>query len=77
MATSPKLCGCHSHNGLVRSPEGLAQKESIDGDLTRSDKGVTLDKVGSVSALAEAEDLYGYGWENMALEQYRRFRNGS
>ncbi len=59
-----RSCGCHSHNGLLLSPEGLAQR---GGDRRRELLGVDddvfsryLDKVGSVSALIEIEDDFEY-----------------
>ena len=71
-------CKCHSHNGFVlgRSPEGLAQRElERAGDLTRSDKGVSLDMVGSVSALVDVEGSHVFD-DQLLDNQYRRFHNG-
>ena len=77
MATSLKLCSCHSHNGLIRSPEGLAQRLPVRGvEVDRMDESRYLDKVGSVSALAEAEDFHVFD-DEMIDQQYRRFHNGS
>ena len=70
-------CGCHSHNGFVRSPEGLAQRELKLDALDAMGLKPILDKLGSVSALVEVEDLYAFVTEDMTDEQYRRFHNGS
>ena len=69
-------CGCHSHNGLLLSPEGLAQRspESLElaGVVTRR----YLDKVGSVSGLELERDLFVHDDEYLD-QQYRRFQSGS
>jgi len=74
-----RRCGCHSHNGLLLSPEGLAQRE--DSRLL-SPLGVDehpdqlyLDKVSSVSALPHLLDCWLTDEE--IEEQHRRFLNGS
>ena len=70
-------CTCLCHNGFLtergyaelaqRSPEGL----EVDGMAVRQ----YLDKVGSVSALAEAEDYHVF--DGLLIdEQYRRFLHG-
>ncbi len=43
-------CTCHSHNGLVLSPEGLAQRENVRDGLDNMESSLYLDRVGSVSA---------------------------
>ena len=74
-------CGCHSHNGFQLSPEGLAQKDPF-GSLSplgvdeHADQSY-LDKVLSVSALVEVEDLYAHVSDALIDQQYRRFHNGS
>ncbi len=59
-------CSCYSHNGFLtdRGYAEVAQQDSLEG---LSPLGVDgrcalryLDKVGSVSALAEAEDPYAF-----------------
>ena len=70
---SKRTCGCHSHNGFLLSPEGLAQRElelpGVDGmELSRY-----LDIDRSVSGPQET-----LSWDDALLEdQYRRFLNGS
>ncbi len=60
-------CGCHSHNGFLLSPEGLAQREMFsEGDLTRLDDCVSLDMVGSVSALDEPSEPI---WVDQVIEE--------
>ncbi len=70
-------CGCHSHNGLVRSPSGLAQREIIRPEvLAVEDSQLYLDVWVSVSGLElERDTLWLPGDE--ADEQYRRFLDGS
>ncbi len=70
-------CRCHSHNGLVRSPEGLAQRELKLNALDAMGIRPYLDSVGSVSASVEVEDLYAFVTEDMTEQQYRRFHSGS
>ena len=70
-------CGCHSHNGLLLSPEGLAQRglelPGVDGMATSS----YLDKVDSVSGLELERDLYANTLDSDIDEQERRFHHGS
>ena len=70
------MCRCHSHNGFLTA-RGLAfqaaQKNSPEGLAPRGELGY-LDKVGSVSALAEAEDHYIC--DELIDQQYRRFLSG-
>ena len=70
-------CGCHSHNGLLLSPEGLAQRELKLNALDAMGIRPYVDKVGSVSALTGLDDLYDFVTEDMTEEQYQRFHNGS
>ena len=70
-----RKCGCHSHNGLLLSPEGLAQRTSLEG-LAPMGEIEYVDKVGSVSALVEVEENY-FPADPFIEEQYRRFLNGS
>ncbi len=72
-----RSCGCYSHNGLLLSPEGLAQRspgarELRSTGLTDSDFFAILDLPVSVSALLEFEFS-----DELLEEQYRRFHNGS
>ena len=72
-----RSCGCHSHNGLVLSPEGLAQRELEGPELAGVVAKRYLDKVGSVSGLRRDEDMYDLITEEQIDEQARRFLNGS
>ena len=72
-----RVCGCHSHNGLLLSPEGLAQCDSSGPELAGVVATRYLDSIGSVSALAEAEDLYANILDSDIDEQSRRFHHGS
>ncbi len=71
------MCDCSSHNGFLTA-KGLRETEqrSLEG-LDAREVCVHLDKVGSVSALAEAEDLYALTTDQLLLEQSERFHNGS
>ena len=70
-------CGCHSHNGFVLSPEGLAQRggdaPGVDGVASSQ----YLDRVGSVSGLQRQRDLFEDVDDALIDEQDRRFYNGS
>ena len=70
-------CECVSHNGfLTKAGFALvAQQRSLEG-LTLLSDSVRLDIVGSVSALAEAEDSHVFD-DQVIDQQYRRFHNGS
>ena len=74
-----KSCSCRSHNGFLTA-KGLeeAAQRSLEGleVLAVETPGLYFDRVGSVSALAEAEDLYAFVPEALLNEQYRRFHNG-
>ena len=69
-------CGCYSHNGLVRSPEGLAQRKSLRSTgLTDRDFFAILDRSGSVSVLIEIEENFVY--DRLHTELNHRFIHGS
>ena len=77
MKKTSRSCGCHSHNGLLLSPEGLAQREPEFADdpgvgLPRSDYRSILDKVGSVSGARRDEMMLEFD-DELIDEQYRRF----
>ncbi len=70
-------CSCRSHGSFLTA-KGLAEAEqrfSLEGLAPR---GLLeyVDKVGSVSALAEAEDSHVFD-DEVLDQQYRRFLNGS
>ncbi len=69
-------CGCHSHNGFVSSPEGLAQRRPESLELAGRVASRYLDKVGSVSGLRRDEALNVFD-DGLIDEQHRRFLNGS
>ena len=67
-------CGCHSHNGMLLSPEGLAQRELKLPGIDAREPSLYLDSVGSVSGSIPDQVIF----EDALLEdQYRRFLNGS
>ncbi len=68
-------CSCSSHGGFLTAKglEEAAQRFSLEGLAPRGDHAY-LDKVDSVSALAEAEVPFDH---ELLDEQYRRFLNGS
>ena len=71
----PRTCGCHSHNGLLLSPEGLAQREfGLDG-VDAMAPGSYLDIESSVSGLELERDLYAIQTSVQLLEQSERFHN--
>ncbi len=65
-----RTCGCHSHNGLVLSPEGLAQRERKLDEVDAMDESRYLDKSGSVSALVEVEDDFDYDPRHIELNRH-------
>jgi len=68
-------CQCASHNGFLTA-KGLAeaaQRLSLEGLAPRGELEY-LDKVGSVSALAEAEEFHVFD-DQVLDEQHRRFLN--
>ena len=70
-------CRCHSHNGFLLSPEGLAQREMFDPGshevgLTRDEECVTLDSQGSVSG-SRRDEIKMIFDEGVIDEQHRRF----
>ncbi len=68
-----RKCGCHSHNGLLLSPEGLAARVE-DEQVDLEDELAYLDSRVSVSGLRRDENH----WVDALIEeQYRRFDNGS
>ena len=74
-------CGCHSHNGFVLSPEGLAQRAQEHCDfhtvgLTRGDIRFRLDLPVSVSGLIEIENDFEYDPDHKELNR-RLVHNGS
>ncbi len=72
-----RSCGCHSHNGLLLSPEGLAQrKPGLDGVDNMAPLRY-LDKSGSVSGLELERNFYENMLDSEIDEQARRFHNGS
>ena len=72
MKGTPRTCGCHSHNGYLLSPEGLAQREHEGPELAGVVATRYLDKVGSVSALVEVEVSHVFD-DQLLDEQHRRF----
>jgi hypothetical protein len=70
-----RRCGCHSHNGFVLSPEGLAQQFSLEGLAPRGADDY-VDREGSVSALVEVEEDSIYDENHTELNQ-RLIHNGS
>ena len=72
-----RTCGCHSHNGLVLSPEGLAQRERQRYGVDTLDMFEYLDSRVSVSGLELERDLYVNILDSDIDEQARRFHSGS
>jgi len=74
-------CGCHSHNGLLLSPEGLAQRDSFVSlsplGVDEKDDQLYVDTDDSVSGLELERDLYEIQTSNQLLEQCERFLDGS
>ncbi len=72
MKARARSCGCHSHNGLLLSPEGLAQrKDSLVGPLAVEYTRLYLDKVGSVSGLRRDEATMIFD-DGVIDEQFQR-----
>ena len=73
----------HSRNGfLTRKGYQLAEERGAQRELklkalAAMDIVPQVDKVGSVSALVEVEDLYAFVIEDMTDDQYRRYHNVS
>jgi len=70
-------CSCSAHGGFLTA-KGLreaAQRLSLEGLAPRGEM-CEVDKVGSVSALAEAEDFHVFD-DELIEQQHRRFHNGS
>ena len=70
-----RTCGCHSHNGLLLSPEGLAQRELELDEVDAMGPDRYLDKVGSVSGLVEVEVDSEYDPQHSELNR-RLIHNG-
>ena len=77
-------CSCHSHGSFLTA-KGLeeAEQRGVDRAYTLAQLALDgtpvefyLDKVGSVSALDEDEDLFAFVPESYIEEQHRRFLNG-
>jgi len=71
------MCDCSSHNGFLTA-KGLAEAAQRKGALSETidmfEDLCYLDKVGSVSALAEAEGSWPS--DEQLENQYQRFLNG-
>ncbi len=70
-------CRCISHGGFLtkRGYRLVAQQNSLEGLAPRGVHAY-VDRVGSVSALAEAEEFHVFD-DALIEQQYRRFLNGS
>ncbi len=70
-------CTCHSHSGFLTAAgyAAVAQRDILGPELAGVVAKRYLDKVGSVSALAEAED--SWMCDTLIDEQYQRFLHGS
>jgi len=71
-------CSCSSHGSFLTAKgfAEAAQRRDISAEIDGMAAKLYLDKVGSVSALAEAEDLYAHHSDEQIDNQYRRFLNG-
>ncbi len=70
-------CKCLSHNGFLTA-KGLKEAAQREVDVHGVDamwSASYLDRVGSVSALAEAEAFFVFD-DQLIENQYRRFLNG-
>ena len=72
-----RKCTCHSHNGLLLSPEGLAQREAGWPAVDAMEEIRYLDSIGSVSGLELERDLFELPSDLDIDEQARRFHHGS
>ena len=72
MKGSPRTCGCHSHNGMLLSPEGLAQRDRKVPGLDAMALSSYVDSKVSVSGLRRDETLFD---DALLEQQYRRFLN--
>ncbi len=70
-----RSCGCHSHNGLLLSPEGLAQRELKLDAIDAVEAPRYLDSRVSVSGLVEVEGDHVFD-DQLIDSQYRRFLGG-
>ncbi len=69
-------CGCLSHNGfLTRRGYERVNRTNTEG-VDKTEESRYLDRVGSVSALAEAEDLYAFCSDLHLDQQGRRHQHG-
>ena len=71
-------CSCSSHGGFLTA-KGLGEAAQREVDCYGVDamwSSGYLDRVGSVSALAEAEGFHVWD-DGLIEEQHRRFHNGS
>ena len=71
-----RRCGCYAHNGLVLSPEGLAQREVKLNGVDSMQSSVYIDSGVSVSGLELERDFHVFD-DEIIDSQYRRFHNGS
>ena len=73
-----KTSGHYARNGFLtsRGLREVAQRSRSEYSLDGMAEKLHLDKVGSVSALAEAEALHVFD-DDVIDQQYRRFLNGS
>ena len=71
-----RKCRCHSHNGMLLSPEGLAEREVFFDGIDAVGPSRYLDRVGSVSGLELERDFYANILDSDIDEQARRFHNG-
>ncbi len=71
-------CSCRSHGSFLTAKglEEAAQRFSLEG-LAPWGVHAYLDRVGSVSALDEDEDLFAFCSDTHLNEQDRRFHYGS
>ncbi len=71
-------CGCHSHNGLLLSPEGLAQRSYDEQEgVDRAAQLAILGSKVSVSALVEVEDDFEYVPDHHELNHRLIIHHGS
>ena len=69
-------CNCHSHDGFLLSPEGLAQRElSLDVEPEVHTRVLGTGK-GSVSGLVSVEVSHVFD-DDLIDQQYRRFTHGT
>ena len=73
-----RRCSCSAHGSFLTAKglEEAAQRLSLEGLAPRGEL-VYVDRVGSVSALAEAEDPCVWPPDHILEAQSERFHNGS